>query len=168
MKMPRNVIRRFCRIKLVRRQSRARQHKGGRMAQDVAQELQSDTRNLLEQLKLHLDVYKTHFDIFVKGTALYFAALGAIAGFMYRDGATQASQVALSSLVIGGSLTYLAGCVVSLRWVFELERSVREAEKRLGISPFPFSGAKGVIGMVSFACILFVLFGIVTLRIAVK
>lgn len=122
--------------------------------------------NTLEQLKLHLDIYKTHFDMFLKGTALYFAALGAIAGFLYRDGASRQSQIALSCVVVGGSITFLVACVAARAWVRELALSVRKAEEKLAMDPFPFSGAIGVIGAMIAGCALFIVFGVVSLWLA--
>jgi hypothetical protein len=124
------------------------------MGEPSQREVAQQNENLLEQVKLHLDVYKTHFDLFVKAMALYFAALGAVAGFIYGKDANQASQ-ALSIVIVIGSLAFLAGCVASYGWVKQVEESVRKAEDWLKIHPFPFSGAKGVITAMGVACAVF-------------
>jgi hypothetical protein len=124
------------------------------MGETDQQEIARRNDNLLEQMRLHLDAYKTHFDLFVKAMALYFAALGAVAGFMYGKDANQASQ-ALSIVIVIGSLAFLAGCVASYGWVEQVEQSVRKAEDWLKIYPFPFAGAKGVISAMGVACAVF-------------
>jgi hypothetical protein len=124
------------------------------MGETEQQKIARQNDNLLEQVKMHLDVYKTHFDLFVKAMALYFAALGAVAGFMYGKDASQASQ-ALAIVIVIGSLAFLVGCAASYSWVEQVEQSVRKAEKWLDIHPFPFSGAKGVIAAMGIACAVF-------------
>ena len=138
------------------------------MTQEVGENLPVGNINFLEQLRLHLDVYRNHFELFVKAMGLYFAALGAIGGLMYRDGVSRSSQVAFSALIVSGSIIFLDGCIVSLRWVRDLEVSVRGAEMQLGIKPFPFSGANGVIGVMMVVCVIFALFGVVNLAILAK
>ena len=114
-----------------------------------------DGQLLWKQLSLYLEIYKHHFDLFVKGTVVYLALLGAIAGYIFRAEATLASQAALSLFATAISTLAFVGCLVSGRWVAELEAVIGRIAHSLRVEPFPFSGARMVVRVVEAMCALF-------------
>ena len=102
---------------------------------------------LLSQFKTYVDVYCHHFDLYLKATALYLAAVSAMATYMFT-GIGVTMKVALSLLVIVTSLGAVAAGYVSKRWVSNVEEIVTALTVELSIDQFPFSGARGIIHVV--------------------
>jgi hypothetical protein len=100
-------------------------------------------------LDLYLGVYKHHFELFLKGLALYLAIIGGTAAYLYRDGATRDARVALWLFLFLVSALAIAGCKVSLDWVSAIEGTVTRLSTAIGLEPFPLDGAKGAKGIVT-------------------
>ena len=76
----------------------------------------------LKQLDLYLGVYKQHFDLFLKGTVLYLAVVGAIASYVFASGTDRPLKAGLSLIIAVGSLVAFSGFRVSRKWVLDLEQ----------------------------------------------
>lgn len=100
---------------------------------------------LLTQYKSFLDVYKHHFDLFLKGVAVYLVAMSTIAGFAFGKEASENARFILSLLIPCGSVIAFFGFLKCRRWVFDLQKSLESIETELKIQSFPFSGPKSVI-----------------------
>src|SRR2546425_12803203 len=97
---------------------------------------------LRAQLTMYMDLYKHHFDLFVKAVVIYFAAMGAIAGYVFNDSLSSGTRVAVSSVAGIVSLLALVACVCSRRWVTTVEQHVTMMCRQLNLVPFPFSGSR--------------------------
>jgi hypothetical protein len=106
---------------------------------------------LLSQLEMWLDVYKHHFDLFLKGVAFYLAAAGALGGLIYREHATSAAQRTLSLGLEVFSTAAVLGCLISWRFVARLREDTDAIASAVGIRPFPYWGACAVTLL--FACV---------------
>ncbi|HZF08423.1 MAG TPA: hypothetical protein VFE33_06490 [Thermoanaerobaculia bacterium] len=106
-------------------------------------------QELMAQWQTAMEVYKHHFDLFLKAVALYFAIVGAVAGFMYRDSFPLSSQRALSVLIAFLSVVTMMGCWMSFRYVKRLRDLVSALASDLRLKDFPFTGALSVSGLFS-------------------
>ena len=93
-------------------------------------------------LAMFIDVYKHHFDLFVKTVFLYFAAMGTAAGYVFRTSATLESKMAVCGVAAAVSIVAVVTCIVCQKWVLRLENTVTAMCIQLALLPFPFSGAK--------------------------
>jgi len=101
----------------------------------------------MTQWKTALEVYRHHFDLFLKAVALYFAIVGALAGFIYRDNMPLASQKSLSILISLLSIVSILGCWLSRRYVKALQTLVDTIARELHIKDFPFTGALNITAL---------------------
>ncbi len=121
----------------------------------VKSEPRRDPEALGKQVALYMDVYKHHFDLFVKGTAVYLAIVGTVAGLVFKDGTRLPLQVALCIFVMLISCVGGYACYWSDKWVCDLERVIRGMIEELEMEQFPFWGARRVVRLVMLLCILF-------------
>ena len=109
------------------------------------------------ELRLYHDAYKHHFDIFIKGGLIYFAIIGAITGYVFRQELTELTKYALVFFIAAFSVITAIGCLTSMYWLAQVKSRVHELNKALGMVAFPFDGAKWVgILMLAAALIFFV------------
>jgi hypothetical protein len=125
------------------------------------------TKTLLEQYKMFIDVYKQHFDLYLKGVVLYYAAMGAVCGLLYRQDSRVASTpflaIMISILLPIASVIALVGCAKSRGWVLDLKSAMEKIETELGVVSFPFSGPLGIILTIKFSASVFLLFGVLNI-----
>lgn len=100
---------------------------------------------LHSQLKTYLEIYRHHFDLYLKAIALYLGVVGATATYIFQEGVNGQTRVALSVFITVVSLGSVAGGYVSRGWVMEIEKRAHSLSAELSLDQFPFSGAKGVI-----------------------
>jgi hypothetical protein len=74
-----------------------------------------------------IEIYKQHFDLYVKGVAGYLVVLGFIGGIVTKPETVREDRIALSLLVSLASVFGIIGSVISLRWV----RTMKEKLQRL-------------------------------------
>jgi hypothetical protein len=121
-------------------------------------------RELLRaQLSSYLDVYKHHFDLFVKGVFGYFVVVGALTNFAFDEGQPVRRGVLFALTISIASVIAFFSCVISREWVKDLERAVRRITDALSGEPFPFSGAKGILGIMMVISVIFCIGGFVEL-----
>ena len=124
-----------------------------------------NTVALREQLKNHLDIYKHHFDLFVKGGGAFLAVMGFVANIIYGGDVTDSLKADLCVLAAGGSLAGFLGGLLSLRWVMLLEAQVKTMAQTLEVPPLPFVGAKWVTLLQMFVSCLFFVMALWTRRL---
>jgi hypothetical protein len=79
---------------------------------------------LLEQWRIHVETYRHHFELFVKGMVLHFTVVGAIWSVLYTKDVIGQTRVLPLLLVIVGSCTAIGGCVVSEMWTRRIQKHV--------------------------------------------
>lgn len=133
---------------------------------------QSTPRPESELLKLQLtsflEVYKHHFDLFLKGVAGYFIVVSTLTNFALAKDATRPKGIAFSLAICIGSLIAFSCCAISKRWVEDLERTLGRITTALSGEPLPFSGAKGILSVTMVISVVFCIGGLVELWIVWK
>jgi hypothetical protein len=127
----------------------------------VSQQSEPENLQAPSQLLKYLDLYQQHFDLFVKGSALYYAVVGGVAGYAFSANATPRQRLALIAIVVLGSAVALLGFRACYRWTRDLGAQVHLLEAQLGVVRFPFHGATGVIQAMSLGVAVILLGGIV-------
>lgn len=120
----------------------------------------TDTRDK-DQMSMYVDVYKHHFDLFVKGVFLYFAVMGAAAGYVFGSATSRGSRIAVLLMASAISLVAQSACVVSRKWVRAVAMRVEKIAERLNIDAFPFDGAASITVVVQVVTTIFALAGLV-------
>jgi hypothetical protein len=105
---------------------------------------------LLEQWKTVMEIYRHHWDLFLKAVVLYFAILGGLAGFLFRESTAPAAQRGLSLLAAALSVITFIGCLMARAYVRRLQSFSDDLAQLLEMPKFPLSGALAVTGL--FAC----------------
>jgi hypothetical protein len=72
---------------------------------------------LKAQMLVYVDLYKAHFDIFLKGTALYLGLVGAIVGFALQSKPDAKTLCGLSVVLTLGSVIGIVGGAISRQWI---------------------------------------------------
>ncbi|MCL4501003.1 MAG: hypothetical protein M1438_03995 [Deltaproteobacteria bacterium] len=102
---------------------------------------------LIKHLDMYMDIYKHHFNLFLKGVTIYLVSIGVIAGYIFKGDINIHTQAILSSLFIIESIGAFLCCVFSFRWINTVDKIVRRIilQLNVSVSSFPFGGVKGVI-----------------------
>jgi hypothetical protein len=111
----------------------------------------------------HLDLYKHHFDLFLKVIAIYLAAMSAIVVYLFRPDIAPSLRRLLPLLIVAGSAVAAAGCAGSLLWLKQLEQQLAALSQQLGISQFVLVGPRRLILILLLTTIGFVGVGLVLL-----
>lgn len=85
----------------------------------------TDYKRLWEQMVLFVDLYKHHFDLFVKGFVVHLAIIGSGAGLAFSDKLDPFIRRWLLILVVALSVVSVVAWIVSLRWAYRFAQSVR-------------------------------------------
>jgi hypothetical protein len=119
------------------------------------------TKLLGDQLGRLLDLYKHHFDLFLKALAGYLAVLGFIGSSLCGSVATQETRIVLSSLISVASLGGIAGAVISIKWVRALRARMLKICQLLGVEEPPLQSAEHIVTGALCVFVLFLIGGIV-------
>jgi hypothetical protein len=115
-------------------------------------QLEPSSDQLQKQLELYLDIYKHHFDIYLKAVALYLAVLGATLAYLFRAETKDADRAILALFIVFLSVGAVAGSLFSRRWVVDVQRIHHGISSHLGYPPFPFTGAIRVVTLITSLC----------------
>jgi hypothetical protein len=127
-------------------------------------DIKSERTNLLKtQMTIFFDAYKQHMELFLKVIGFYLATISVIAAYTFSKGISLPVKQFLVSLIIFGSIISLLGCAGAGIWLWKFEEEIKKISNELGISVFPFVGAKGLILFTlcisfGFTCIGLILF----------
>ncbi len=105
-----------------------------------------------ELLKLYVDVYKHHFDLWLKGYVIYLAVVGSAAGLIFRADASPDVRRFLMLFVVTVSAVSLVAWFVGLKWAktfsAALERIAPVNSPPLALKAFRMCIALGLVGSV--------------------
>ena len=105
------------------------------------------SEELADQLGRLIDLYKHHFDLFLKGVAVYLAAVAVIAGYIQNSSTQTGAKITLSFLISLTSVFGIAGCVVSKRFVRQMQERLDNLTRSLSFDHIPLEGAMGIARM---------------------
>ena len=99
-------------------------------------------------LQMHVDIYKHHWDLFLKGFAAYLAACALFATF--ATGTTTSPPTIFQKLfaggaVIGASLVATLGLAISLTFLNDILRSIDSLCERYGYEKINFTGPRQIL-----------------------
>lgn len=101
------------------------------------------SRQLLnEHLKIAMDVYKHHFDMIFRFNALYLAAVGAMAGYLFGPAADAGRRSGLTVMIAAASVIGAGGNFLAIRFAADFRRYSQNMSEQLGIEPFPSSAMR--------------------------
>lgn len=119
-------------------------------------------------LSLYLDVYRHHFDLFIKGGVIYLAIMATLAGYIFRAEVTRPTQATLMLFAAILSLLGIAGCRISRAWVKQLSAVVNDLSKAVSVPQFPFSGAVRITILIELMCSVFLLVALASAWIMIE
>ena len=98
-----------------------------------------------ELLKLYVDLYKHHFDLFLKGYAVYLAIVATVAGFVFRGEIEPVTRAALLLLVALVSIAAVIAWSTAFFWARAFGSQVQSLCRELGIPSMPMFGVKAIL-----------------------
>jgi hypothetical protein len=104
-----------------------------------------ETDLLKMQLSIYIDLYKHHYDLFLKAAGIYLAVVSVLAGYMFRADVNFVTKCALSTIVSIAALIGFLGGRLYKEWLTSTEISVGNISDKLGIAPVVFIQTKKVI-----------------------
>jgi hypothetical protein len=135
-------------------------HNEGRLEPYVVQDRLDKTDILKTQLNMYMDLYKHHYELYIKGMVIWLAVIGALAGYIFRPDIDMSTKCALSVFISVCSINAFFGGVLSKRWVNRTEEALAEIWAGLGIKPYRFTHVKGIILIMQIASGLLFLGGL--------
>lgn len=103
--------------------------------------------NRLRHYEILIDTYRHHFDLFIKGVAVYLLVISAACGFLFSK-ESNANRDGLAWFIVVISLIGLNGLVPCYKWLSALAANCRQYEVKLQLQEFDFDGAKGIVDAV--------------------
>jgi hypothetical protein len=119
-----------------------------------------------EQLKLYLELYKHHSDLFLKGMALYLAIAGTLGGFYFSDRVNMQTKRYIAFGVTVGSVVAFAGCIISHRWLKAIDSHMAHLSSLCGFEQIPLFGPKGILVIMLLISLLLVIGGVLAMILA--
>lgn len=110
-----------------------------------------------EQLKLYLELYKHHSDLFLKGMALYLAIAGTLSGFYFSDRVNMQTKRYIAFGVTVGSVVAFAGCLISHKWLKAIDAHMAHLSSLSGFEQIPLFGPKGILVIMLLISLLLVI-----------
>ena len=98
-----------------------------------------------ELLKLYIDLYKHHFDLFLKGYGVYLAIIATAAGFVFRSETEPVARTALLLLVAIVSIAAVIAWSTSFFWARAFGLQVQNLCRELLIPSMPMFGVKVIL-----------------------
>jgi len=125
----------------------------------------TDYKRLWEQMVLFVDLYKHHFDLFVKGFVVHLAIIGSGAGLAFSDKLDPFTRRWLLILVVALSIVSVVAWIVSLRWAYRFAQQFEDLCDRIGMERLPTFGVKAIIALATTGSLFFAVVGIVLLAL---
>ena len=96
-------------------------------------------------LRMYVDLYKHHFDLFVKGYVVYLAIIGAVAGFVFRPETDPLTRMLLLAFAVLASVLATAAWVTAIVWSGAFAAEVLVVCRRLGDVRIPMFGTRVIL-----------------------
>lgn len=95
---------------------------------------------LIPLIAAHLDVYKHHFELFLKGFVVYLAIVGTTAGF-YFEAADGHKKIFFAGFIIVVCIIGMMAWITSHLWVRKFTRDLKSLYEDISVAPPPMFGA---------------------------
>lgn len=112
-----------------------------------------------EYLRLLVETYRHHFDLFMKSWILYFAVIGGVGGYLGQSGLRAEVRMLASAVMVVASLVGVQRCQPIYDWVVDLESTLRTLTTELALPPISLSGARSAVRTVQYGCITMAIVG---------
>jgi len=99
------------------------------------------------QLSIYIDLYKHHYDLFLKAAGIYLAVVSVLASYIFRADVNFATKCALSIIVSIAAIIGFFGGKLYIEWLTSTEKSVSDISNKLGIVPIVFIQTKKMIAI---------------------
>jgi hypothetical protein len=124
---------------------------------------QKATSAMPGNLQMHVDIYKHHWDLFLKGFAAYLAACAIFASFAI--GAKDAPPNIFQKLfaggaVIGASIVAVIGLAISLQFLKQITATIDVLCVRYNYEKISFWGPKNIVQLFCCTAVLLLLIGV--------
>jgi hypothetical protein len=129
-------------------------------SQDDRSELATEYSRLWARFVLFVDLYKHHFDLFLKGFVFYLAVQGAVAGFAFSEDTTPETRQALLTLATVMSVFAVATWTVALVGMSQFATTFEELCAKLSVPHLPTFGVKVSMFLCILASLVMFCFGI--------
>jgi hypothetical protein len=96
------------------------------------------------QMSVYIDLYKHHFDLFLKAAVIYLAVVSGLTAFSFRVDNFSA-RCALSIMVSIATIIGFLGGKLYKEWLTSTERALSNISDKLGIAPLEFTQTKKMI-----------------------
>jgi len=117
------------------------------------------TKLMSDQLGRFIDLYKHHFDLFLKAVAGFLAVLGFIGNGISSPQASQVNRIVLAALMALAAVFGLAGSVIAKRWVRLMREKVQKLCSELEIEEPSMYSAEAIVTVMICLCVVFFIGG---------
>ncbi len=114
--------------------------------------------------EIYLDLYKHHFELYLKGFFIHLVVVGAISGFLFatESPAVGNAAIALASMGLVVTIVGLLGSILAFVWAFRMRSVCLTMCNKLSIEPPPMFGGiattillmMGSVGLIVTSCYL--------------
>jgi hypothetical protein len=118
-----------------------------------------------KELAIYLDLYKAHYDLFVKAFAVYLAFVGTITGIVFQHPNRPGEmRMALSAFVAMDSILAIIASWISLKWIHETQGHLERICGDLGIPTISLKVTAHVVRIVLVLAFILTLAGFAGIR----
>ena len=114
----------------------------------------------LENFRILADIYKHHWDLFLKGFALYLVACSVIAGYTVSQNIDPWQRVSAGAAISVASLFSFWGVNVSQRWLTTVVTKLVSLASESKVETFEFDGPIRILDIMRLITIVFFISGL--------
>jgi hypothetical protein len=103
-----------------------------------------------------IDLYKHHFELWLRGFFVYLGVLGVVAGFFFSEDSSRQVRAYLLVLIIVASTVAILAFSVGLRWLSVFGTAFRERSSGTGAPPLAIAPFKCVVSLGIVVAIAFI------------
>lgn len=98
------------------------------------------------QLSIYIDLYKHHFDMFLKAAVIYLGVVAGLAALSF-NAKTFVGKCGLAILVSIATVVGFLGGKIYKEWLISTERVLSDISTKLGILPVDFTQTKKMVNI---------------------
>ena len=118
------------------------------------------TKLISEQVGRFIDLYKHHFDLFLKAVAGFLAVLGFIGNAVNGPQTSHQNRIVLAALMSVASIVALEGSVIAKQWVRLMRDKIKKLCDELQIEEPSMHSAEAIVTVMICVCIVFFVGGL--------